>query len=203
MEKIIELRPGIILYRDVMPDPANFINKIEKMAESKKVEWTEAEHSGGQGQAGQISYDIRQCGVLALRPFDNPGYVKADEDKYQYELHEELNKYINPVLNDYLSYYSADQWNKNYEGWQILKYNQNGHFVNHYDDCEQFKRTVSISYYLNGDFEGGEIEFQRHALKIKPEENFAIIFPSNYVNNHIVHPVTSGTRYTCVGWFDC
>jgi predicted 2-oxoglutarate/Fe(II)-dependent dioxygenase YbiX len=48
---------------------------------------------------------------------------------------------------------------------------------------------------LNDDYEGGEINFPRFNLKIKPEKNSLILFPSNYVYNHSAEPVKNGTKY--------
>jgi predicted 2-oxoglutarate/Fe(II)-dependent dioxygenase YbiX len=59
-----------------------------------------------------------------------------------------------------------------------------------------------MSFYLNEDYEGGEIEFGRFNLKIKPKANQMIMFPSNYIYNHTVHPVVSGTRYAVVAWWN-
>ena len=59
-----------------------------------------------------------------------------------------------------------------------------------------------MSYFLNDNYIGGEIEFARFNLKIKPKANQALFFPSNYVYNHQVHDVISGTRYTIVIFWD-
>jgi predicted 2-oxoglutarate/Fe(II)-dependent dioxygenase YbiX len=88
------------------------------------------------------------------------------------------------------------------ENWQLLKYGKGHHFDNHIDDNKLNPRTFSVSYYLNNNYEGGEIEFPRFDLKIKPEANQAIVFPANYVYNHKIYPVTDGTRYTIVNWFE-
>ena len=59
-----------------------------------------------------------------------------------------------------------------------------------------------MCFYLNEDYHGGEIEFTRFNLKIKPKENQMIIFPSNYIYNHVVNPVIKGKRYVIVGWWN-
>jgi predicted 2-oxoglutarate/Fe(II)-dependent dioxygenase YbiX len=59
---------------------------------------------------------------------------------------------------------------------------------------------MSTIFYMNDDYEGGEIEFPRFNVSHKPEKNELIIFPSTYVYNHSVLPVTSGTRYAVVSW---
>lgn len=48
--------------------------------------------------------------------------------------------------------------------------------------------------YFNDNFEGGEIEFPEHGLKVTPEKGMIVMFPGSEL--HVVHEVTSGTRYT-------
>jgi Rps23 Pro-64 3,4-dihydroxylase Tpa1-like proline 4-hydroxylase len=59
-----------------------------------------------------------------------------------------------------------------------------------------------MSFFLNDDYEGGEIEFTRFGLSIKPKANQAVFFPSNYVYSHSVNSVVSGVRYSIVGWWE-
>ena len=53
---------------------------------------------------------------------------------------------------------------------------------------------------MNDSYTGGEIVFPRFNLTIKPEADAMIMFPSTYVYNHSVLPVTEGTRYSVVSW---
>jgi len=73
-------------------------------------------------------------------------------------------------------------------------------FVNHIDDHTDYHRRMSTIYYINDNYEGGEIEFPRFNVKYKPVANDFIIFPSNYMYNHSVSPVISGERYAVVSW---
>lgn len=52
-------------------------------------------------------------------------------------------------------------------------------------------------FYLNDDYEGGELYFPQHNIKFKPKPGAAYFFPGdkNYV--HGVSVITSGIRYTC------
>ena len=65
-------------------------------------------------------------------------------------------------------------------------------------------RKLSASIILNEDFEGGEMRFRWFADEIKEskvlaKKGDAIFFPSAL--QHMVSPVTKGTRYSIVKWF--
>jgi predicted 2-oxoglutarate/Fe(II)-dependent dioxygenase YbiX len=64
-----------------------------------------------------------------------------------------------------------------------------------------FPRTVSLSFYVNDDFDGGEIEFQHFNISHKPTAGDIILFSSSYPYMHRVKPVTDGTRYAIVNWY--
>jgi hypothetical protein len=196
----VELAPGIISFEGILDDPAQFIVDLEGMVEINTLTWTEAQQSAGAVNSEHVvQKSTRNCKAMSLPRYDE--ITDFDPTIPTYLLHKFLNDNLNPVLDLYCNEYTAHHWKKN-EGWQLLKYGADNYFVNHYDDSKQYPRTVSMSFYLNDDYEGGEIEFSRFNLKIKPKANQAIFFPSNYVYNHTVHPVTSGTRYAVVGWWE-
>lgn len=64
----------------------------------------------------------------------------------------------------------------------------------------------SIIILLNDDFEGGELTFRLGGPKLgkvytpKLNAGNVIIWPSGYMFEHWVTPVTSGTRYTIAHW---
>lgn len=196
----IELAPGIVSFEGVMDDPKQFISDIEGLVEINNLAWTDAAQSSGkEGDEHKIEKSARNCKAISLPRFDQMD--DSAKKGSAHFVHDYLNKTLNPILDLYSSMYNAPHWKVN-EGWQLLKYGADNYFVNHYDDSKQYARTMSMSFYLNDDYEGGEIEFSRFDLKIKPKANQAIFFPSNYVYNHTVHPVTSGTRYAVVGWWE-
>jgi predicted 2-oxoglutarate/Fe(II)-dependent dioxygenase YbiX len=89
-----------------------------------------------------------------------------------------------------------------HEGYTILKYSVDQKFNLHVDDHPDFTRRVSMVYYPNDDYEGGEITFNNFDITYKPKSNELIIFPSNFMYSHSVSPVTSGTRYAVVTWIN-
>ncbi len=195
-----ELAPGIVSFEGLLDDPTQFILDLEGLIDLNILTWTDAQQSSGAaGATHEVRKSARNCKAIALPKYDEIPNINETDPLYL--LHKFLNDNINPVLDLYCTDYNAHHWKKN-EGWQLLKYGADNYFVNHYDDSKHYARTVSMSFYLNDDYEGGEIEFSRFNLKIKPKANQAVFFPSNYVYNHTVHPVISGTRYAVVAWWE-
>ena len=63
-------------------------------------------------------------------------------------------------------------------------------------------RDISMIAYINDDYEGGELEFDKLQITIKPKRGMVICFPSYDDFSHVVHPVTKGTRLSLVSWFE-
>lgn len=87
----------------------------------------------------------------------------------------------------------------------ILRYENQGHYKPHVDDCINHHRTLSIILLLNDNYEGGELIFKSVDLQkdlhiIDVKKNRAVLFPSNFMYPHTVKPVTKGTRYSIVSW---
>jgi Rps23 Pro-64 3,4-dihydroxylase Tpa1-like proline 4-hydroxylase len=197
------LAPGIVAYYDVMENPQDFISDLEGLVEINNLQWL----PGTTGDANnatsnnEVSNSIRDVETIGLASFDRNPSLRNTVNGPRLQLHEYLNDTVYPVARDYAIEHGILGYATG-ENWQILKYGKGHHFANHVDDSKAYPRTFSISYYLNDGYEGGEIEFPRFDLKIKPVANQAIVFAANYVYNHKIYPVTEGTRYTVVNWFE-
>lgn len=108
-------------------------------------------------------------------------------------------KYLNDVRPLYYSY-----GNKfNHYQYHVLKYTPDDYFKihhDHYAETLNYSRLISICVYLNDDYEGGELDFPSINKKFKFKSGQAIVFPSNWMFQHGVTPITSGNRYTFVIW---
>lgn len=95
----------------------------------------------------------------------------------------------------------------------ILHYDVGGHYIPHVDAETLYKddtglelwektldRDLSIVYFLNDSFSGGELFFPALDLVVKPQAGMLVCFPSDHHYIHGVHPVKSGHRYTIVNW---
>jgi predicted 2-oxoglutarate/Fe(II)-dependent dioxygenase YbiX len=100
---------------------------------------------------------------------------------------------------------------KNIETPQFLKYEIGDKYGDHNDSedwanngqlARVMARDITVLLYLNEDFEGGELEFTRLGITIKPKKGMMIAFPSYIEFSHRVHPLTSGTRYTLATWIE-
>jgi predicted 2-oxoglutarate/Fe(II)-dependent dioxygenase YbiX len=96
---------------------------------------------------------------------------------------------------------------------QILSYSVGGHYCPHIDGESLWQtpdgeliwkkstdRDLSIVFYLNDDFEGGDFIFPDHKIRVRPEPGMLVCFPSNHHYKHGVEPVTKGKRYSIVCW---
>ena len=102
---------------------------------------------------------------------------------------------------------------RDWEPLQLLHYGAGGHYIPHVDaetlytdedGAELWEKTldrdVSVVYFLNDDFKGGELVFPHLDLLIRPEAGTLVCFPSDHNYIHGVKPVISGHRYTVVTW---
>jgi hypothetical protein len=87
-----------------------------------------------------------------------------------------------------------------------------GHHSRHLDNCRQNEqgdwvanhtphRDVSAICYLNDQFDGGEIFFERTQSTVRPCRGLLLAFPSDADHVHEVLPVRSGVRYSMPIWF--
>lgn len=56
---------------------------------------------------------------------------------------------------------------------------------------------IGTIFYLNEDYEGGNLHFPRQQIAFKPKAKAAYFFPGDKYYIHGVSKVTEGTRYTC------
>ena len=90
----------------------------------------------------------------------------------------------------------------------LLRYGLGGHYKTHIDIGTQgipSKRKISFTLLLNDSYEGGKLNFVDLVVRCPKEESKPnleigdmIIFPSFLP--HKVEPITSGVRWSLVGW---
>ena len=119
-------------------------------------------------------------------------------------MHNVVKEVINPFYNVEISESEVPQ---------ILSYGIGGHYCPHIDgeslwqtpDGELIwkkstERDLSMVFYLNDDFEGGDFIFPDLKVRVRPEPGMMVCFPSNHHYKHGVEPVTRGKRYSIVCW---
>lgn len=77
---------------------------------------------------------------------------------------------------------------------KISRYLKDGYMDPH-DDGENETVTGGIVFYINDDYEGGEIYYPNLNLEYKPQKNDLIYHPAGEKYLHGVKPIKSGIRY--------
>lgn len=192
-----EIAPGIIIYNDVIPNSETLHLDIEEGILSANLKWgTASVKEGTETHVNTMSRDTATIGI----PYSN--ILKDDYSSFSSTFFTTLSNMFlenfEPIEKDYKNVYGiSTTWHDSYG---ILKYGLGQKFTNHIDDHPDYHRRISSVYYINNDYIGGEINFPRFNLTVKPKANQMILFPSTYTYNHSVNEVTEGTRYAVVSW---
>jgi predicted 2-oxoglutarate/Fe(II)-dependent dioxygenase YbiX len=181
----IKLAPGIVLYKNVMSD---FYEDIKSLSE---FEW-KSEYVQNNGS---VELDVNTRNTLSI---DIPRKTNINDKDEVIRISEKLNKFLGAVELDYCQSHQITL--RSYEPYKILKYDVGGKFDLHMDDGGARLKRVSIVFYINDDYEGGELHFENFDVKIKPSAGDMIVFPSSFIYSHLVTEITSGTRYSIASW---
>jgi len=192
-----EIATGIVIYNDVIPNSESLVLDIEEGLLSANLSWTAAEVK--QDKDAEVNTKSRDTSTFGVPYF---GKISEDFNSFTSSFNSTLNNLFfenfDPIEKDYKNQFGVAT--SSHEPYGVLKYGVGQKFINHIDDHEDFHRRVSTIYYINDNYSGGEILFPRFNVTFKPKANQMIVFPSNYVYNHSVSPVTDGERYAVVSW---
>ena len=184
-----ELAPGIVVFENVFPNSMEYITRIEEQG----ISWRPAEVLVNQDEyESGTNTKARDTDLIMLPHHD------SQEIGTLAELTKEFHNNLKPCLDQYMATYFAKI--ENFEAPQLLRYGKEQKFHDHIDDHPFFTRRISLTYYLNDEYDGGDVSFNRFGLRFKAKKNDLLIFPSNFIYNHEVHPVTDGLRYVMVQW---
>lgn len=192
-----ELAPGIFSYKNVIEGYESMIEDIESAVFMKAVYWGSAGVKTGENSG--VYKETRDTESIGVGYYSGgPADLSSASSAFNSSLSYIFFKHFDPIEKDYMNHFGVQL--KNHDSYSILKYGVGQKFINHIDDHPDFLRRVSTIYYMNDNYEGGEIIFPRFNLTIKPKANEIILFPSTFVYNHSVLEVTKGTRYGVVSW---
>jgi|TARA_R110002153_G_scaffold103288_3_gene240394 hypothetical protein len=170
------------LYNFADSNPAAFINdnQVIGMFKDKTIPLKNL-HRTMPDPFGQVER------VLNLSRFIAQKSILDYYEEYSYPENTELVKWI---PGDSMSIHSDNSWT---EG--------NGLETQKGKDHPTKYRTYSAIFYINDDYEGGEIYFPNWDIEIKPKTGSLVIFPSNEEYIHGVKEVKNLNRYSIAVWY--
>lgn len=118
------------------------------------------------------------------------------KDSIPEDILEILKKAFQNARLNCINYYDIEVDNNFIGEYLLTKWSKGSNMKPHVDTDSQKHQHIVCMYYINDDYEGGEIFFPDYNLKIKPKANSLIMFPGNENYVHGVHEVSEGFRYT-------
>lgn len=146
--------------------------------------------------SGQVEKDVRNCESINI----TFPHVIQKNSEVRHKLDNAIFDGASKCIQEYNNRFPHCLIEED-KGYVLLKYSEGCFYIEHVDSFKAAPRSVSCSFMLNNDFEGGEFAFFNRELKYKLEKGDAIMFPSNFMYPHEIMPITKGTRYSIITWF--
>jgi len=186
-----DLKDYIVVVDNIMPLPT--VNAVLDEYE-KSDDWALATINGT--QKAEERMDIRNCKVIGL----SLNSVVEKNKGIRQSLDAMLFSVAGQAIQKYVEKFPQAVIEQD-SGYELLKYETGDFYIQHTDSFLRQHRSVSCSFILNDDYEGGEFAFFDRELVYKVKKGSCIMFPSNFIYPHEIMPVTSGTRYSIITWF--
>jgi hypothetical protein len=190
--KINKLENNIFYFTDLIKDPIFFISKIESIEDNNVIsKWKPWHSSNSDNKYGEYKEII-------------PGFLSQSQNIDSVNIVNEITQSILNCITEYV------KETKSQPGFlpsivNVRKYDTDAYMGPHIDtedERDKTKPSISLVFYLNDDYEGGEIEFPQQGISLKPEAGSIVIFPSISPYYHDPKPVTKGTKYMIpVFWY--
>jgi hypothetical protein len=107
-----------------------------------------------------------------------------------------LKKIFQTARLNSINYYDIELDNDHRGEYLLTKWSKGSNMKPHIDTDAQKHQHIVCMYYINDNYDGGEIVFPDYDLKIKPKSNSILMFPGNENYVHGVIEVSEGFRYT-------
>ena len=193
MEKI-EIADKIVIYNNVMSNKINILKDIDDIFSIYERDFVDASINDK-----EYNKELRSCTVFSLFNDVSEIHLK-DYQIAKVKLNNKINDELSGAFLDYIKQFDFKV--KEREPWEILRYAETQKLTWHNDNGASHPCIMSFVYYLNDDYEGGEIQFKDHldSIPYKPKANSLIMFPANEKYIHRVLPVTRGVKYAAISF---
>ena len=198
MQNDMNLSDGVLVRRNAVG--SEDLTELSRFVRRAELNDSPVSNFEDDAHAGEVEWVINK----KIRDTQQVKLTKAIEKQLRAIDDKSIASFINP-------FYKLEVRDR--EPSQILHYGVGGHYIPHVDAETLYKdddglelwektldRDLSVVYFINDDFAGGELFFPALDLVIEPEAGTLVCFPSDHNYVHGVRPVTSGHRYTIVTW---
>lgn len=145
---------------------------------------------------GRINEEVRSASTIVI----SASHVMAKNSIVRHELDRLLFEGAGLAIKKYSEKFSSCKIHTD-SGYELLRYNEGQFYQQHIDSFKCAPRSVSCSFALNDNYEGGEWGFFDRKMIVKVPKGAAILFPANFMYPHEIMPVTQGSRYSIITWF--
>ena len=143
--------------------------------------------------------DYRRCRTIQLSVDETISKNPEIRTHLDQRLFEEM---AGPALRTYQEVHPHAEIITGDSGYELIQYESGDFYKNHVDHLPHKPRSLSLSVVLNDDFDGGDLSFFGGSLDLQIPKGSGVMFPSNFMYDHQVKPVTSGTRYSIITWYN-
>jgi hypothetical protein len=214
MERVI-LEDNIYYYKNAIPDHKKFIEVLEatenKDMGNSVTKWNEWTACSGE----MYLYGAQKT----IQPTEEEKSLPKEESDVSY-LYNTIMDLFHEICVDYAEAHGDYTKPVGFPLFDVKRYMEGTYMGAHFDQQEGDTRLrYSLVFYLNDDYEGGELSFtiespnapiiegkpqqdfslneksDRITLAVKPEAGSVIIFPSYAPYHHTAHLVKSGYKY--------
>lgn len=195
MKKTI-LGDKIVVYHNISETPMSIIEAANEItAKYPNVGFKNATINNH-----QYDTSLRSCTVFSLFTGKaTRSLAGLDARLEKVKLNQKIISQTSLALIDFIKEYGFKITER--EPWELLSYEETQKLTWHSDNGDPHPCLVSLVYYLNDDYEGGEVEFKDHiGTPFKPSAGDLLIFPSSVDYVHRVLPITSGRKYAAISF---
>lgn len=189
---------GVAIYEKAIIEPLKKIATIEKIAQKSTNfhhRWNRAAVVASNGRS-EIA-DSRTNMLLHLG-----GWTPNNSDeKILNQINVQFHSIFSKCVGDYSQRFCFDINTEISKSYTVLKYSNNQQYIHHLDHGAKTPRVVSAVGYLNNDYIGGELNFDKLDFTYKPSSGDVVVFLSDEPYSHASLPVKSGIKYSVVNWW--
>ena len=188
---------GIAIYRNAIRKPNELIGVVESVISNdlnNSICWEKSSVVHSDGTTG-VS-EVRTNSILHLQTMEKDIFSVALN-----HVNKILHESFSSCLSNFSRKFKVNVNSRTSSNYSILKYENGEKYIHHLDDGPQTPRKVSAVGYLNDDFSGGELDFDKLDFRYSPVAGDIVVFPSMAPYSHASLPIASGIKYSVVNWW--